>query len=334
MTSSKLNFIKKIKRKILNSSDLYFEELSLELFRWQAKEVSVYKAYLDALRITPEKIDRIAQIPFLPLIFFKTHKVSCYEQRPAAHIFESSGTGSTSRAKHYIYDADFAEKIAQKHFCAQYGRLEKYRILALLPSYLERKNASLVFMVQHLMKKAGNASGFFLHNFDELKATLAQTPAEGVQTLLLGVTFALLDFAQYHPDLSNCLLIETGGMKGRGKEKIRAEVHDILKKQCRIKRIDSEYGMTELTSQAYAIGNEIFRPPPWMRLLVRDVTDPFTRQSEGRGGINIIDLANIESCAFLETQDTGVVYPDHSFRILGRLDHTDLRGCNLMLSFA
>ncbi|GAB3251241.1 acyltransferase [Larkinella harenae] len=331
-----------------------FEPLALDVFQYQSRFNSIYATYLRHLRIQPEKIQRIDQIPFLPIAFFKQHTVltsSAEGAVPTSGLltFESSGTTGSVNSRHYVPDPVLYDTVSQQLFERVYGPLDRFYILALLPSYLERNNSSLVYMVQRFIEKtSSDVSGFFLHNTDDLTATLRQlstAPEPNRKILLIGVTFALLDWAESGTDFSflrrlpELIVMETGGMKGRRQELIREEVHDLLTGQLGIEAVHSEYGMTELLSQAYSTGQGGFRMSPTLRIRLRDVNDPFhsyeSSESASRltGGINVIDLANLDSCSFIETQDLGQYEkgtPD-AFRVIGRFDNSDVRGCNLMV---
>ncbi|MEO5570988.1 MAG: acyl transferase [Bacteroidia bacterium] len=318
-------------------NDLDFEKTALEVFQLQAKENSVYKKYVKQLKIIPEKIKSIDQIPFFPIQFFKTHQVVTLPQtsntKPQT-IFSSSGTTGAETSKHYISDPKIYEQSFLKCFKLFYGNIEDYCLLALLPSYLERKDSSLIYMADVLIKKSRHPkSGFYLKNIDELYLTLQELEKQKQKTILLGVTYALLDFAEKFPMyLQNTFIMETGGMKGNRKEMLREEVHKILCDSFSVQSIHSEYGMTELLSQAYSNWNGIFLSPPWMKILIRDINDPMVLIENGKsGGINVIDLSNIYSCSFIATQDLGKKYGDGSFEVLGRFDDSDIRGCNLLI---
>ena len=282
-------------------------------------------------------IDTIEKIPFLPIAFFKTHRITTTDFEPQL-IFESSGTTQTTNSRHLIKDIGLYEKSFNKAFEIFYGNRQNWCIIALLPSYLERNNSSLVLMADRLIKQSKHpASGFYLNELDALKKTITQLEAQGQKTLLLGVTFALLDFAESFPmPLKHTTIMETGGMKGRREEITRQRVHEILTTSFQIPTIQSEYGMTELLSQAYSNGNGIFNCPPWMKILIREDDDPLVVNASAKGNsisgaINIIDLANIYSCSFIATDDAGKLYPDNSFEVLGRLDNSDIRGCSLLV---
>lgn len=270
--------------------------------------------------------------PFLPISFFKSDIVITTEFEPQV-IFESSGTTQTINSQHLVKDIDIYKKSFLNAFKLFYGNIEDWCIIGLLPSYLERNNSSLIVMVDELIKKSNlDESGFYLHNYKDLKEVLLHLESRKQKTLLIGVTFALLDFAEQFPmQLENTIVMETGGMKGRRKELTREEVHNIITKGLGVKKVHSEYGMTELLSQAYSIGEGRFICPPWMKVVVRDEDDPLTIRNHGRGILNIIDLANIYSCSFIATDDMGIVYEDGSFEVIGRLDNSDIRGCSLLV---
>jgi phenylacetate-coenzyme A ligase PaaK-like adenylate-forming protein len=309
-----------------------FEQTCLAVFRYQAEHCSVYKKYIALLGITPSQVLRTADIPFLPIAFFKTRAVVSGEKEPQI-IFTSSGTTGAQPSRHFVADAGWYEKSFTESFALFYGAAADYVILALLPSYLERQGSSLVYMVEKLMAQSAQPdNGFYLHNFEDLHHRLQRLRQQGKKTLLIGVSYALLDFAEQYPlHFPELIVMETGGMKGQRKELPKRELHRALRGGFGVANIHSEYGMTELLSQAYSKGHGIFRAPPWMRICIRDRRDPFARLPDGAvGGVNIIDLANIHSCAFIETEDLGKRYPDGSFEILGRFAQSDLRGCNLL----
>jgi len=282
---------------------------------------------------TDSEVNHLKDIPFLPIEFFKSKKVIS-GQNGSFSIFTSSGTTGQNTSKHFVSDIHLYQKSYLKGFQYFYGDISDYCILALLPSYLERKGSSLIYMVSDLIKKSKHPeSGFYLNEIDLLLDKVKKLDVQGEKILLIGVSFALLDLVENHVmHLNNTILMETGGMKGRRKEMIREELHDTLKKGFGVDHIHSEYGMTELLSQAYSKGNGLFESPPWMKVLIRDTEDPLTFLSHGKtGGINVIDLANLNSCSFIATQDLGKKYDNGSFEILGRFDHSDIRGCNLMV---
>ena len=316
---------------IKNESD--FEQLALKVFRFQFETNPVYRSFCDLLNIYHTDVTSIKGIPFLPIQFFKSHTVLC-EGYSAETIFTSSGTTGQIRSKHHVANLDLYKQSFLKGFEHFYGPIEDYTILALLPSYLEREGSSLIYMAEELIFRSKNEkSGFYLNNLDELNAVLSEQENKGDKTLLIGVSFALLDLVEkYSFKLKNTIVMETGGMKGRRKELIRTELHELMKKGFGVNEIHSEYGMTELLSQAYSKGNGVFECPNWMRILTRDTEDALSiLYSSQTGGINVIDLANLYSCPFIATQDLGKVFPDNSFEILGRFDTSDIRGCNLMV---
>ncbi len=293
----------------------------------------MYRSFCDLLYKHPSDIKRVEDIPFLPIQFFKSHKIQS-SNYPIEATFSSSGTTGSITSKHYVTDLKIYEQSFRKGFQQFYGNIEDYVILALLPSYLERKGSSLIYMVNDMIKESKHTeSDFYLDNVTELKEQLISLDSEGKKVLIIGVSFALLDLVeQYQFQLKNTIVMETGGMKGRRKELVRAELHAILKQGFGVSNIHSEYGMTELLSQGYSKGNGIFECPNWMRILTRDPEDALTLQHKERtGGINVIDLANINSCSFIATQDLGRVAKDGSFEIIGRFDSSDIRGCNLMI---
>ena len=314
------------------SSDQEFEQLALEVFKFQFENNQVYRSFCDLLYIHPSDVQNIKDIPFLPIQFFKSHEVLSNTE-PIQMTFESSGTTGSITSKHHITDVSVYELSFIEGFKRFYGAIEDYVILGLLPSYLEREGSSLVYMVDQLIKRSKNAdSGFYLDNTDRLISLLKELDQRKQPTILIGVSFALLDLIEEQQfELKHIIIMETGGMKGRKKEIIRTELHDQLKKGFGVDHIHSEYGMTELLSQAYAKGGNQFKTPPWMKVLIRDPEDALTiTEGEKTGAINIIDLANINSCSFIATQDLGKLHKD-GFEVLGRFDHSDVRGCNLMV---
>lgn len=320
-------------RSIFNiQSDIAFETLALEIFKFQFENNPVYRSFCDLLYKHPSDVKSLQDIPFLPIEFFKS-KCILSTQKSISKTFTSSGTTSSTTSKHYITDLSLYENSFNKGFQFFYGDIKNYTILALLPSYLEREGSSLVYMADNLIKASNNVdSGFYLNNKNQLCDKLLQLENSNKKTLLIGVSFALLDLIETHKfELKNTIIMETGGMKGRRKEVIRKELHESLKKGFGVNKIHSEYGMTELLSQAYSNGKGVFKCPPWMKVLTRDPEDALTIQSNNKtGGINIIDLANINSCSFIASQDLGCVNTDGSFEIIGRFDNSDIRGCNLM----
>lgn len=310
-----------------------FEELSLEIFQFQAKNNLVYKEFLSYLKIDVSSVKCIKNIPFLPIQFFKTHQIISSNE-PVTHTFLSSGTTGMEQSKHLVTDISTYEESFRKGFDYFYGDIEDYTVLALLPSYLERDGSSLIYMVNDMIQNSKKPkSGFYLNNLEDLAKNLIELDKKGEKVLLIGVSFALLDLVENHQfQLKNTIIMETGGMKGRRKELIREELHQILTKGFGVDTIHSEYGMTELLSQGYSKGDGIFECPPWMKILTRDTEDALTILPEGKsGGINVIDLANINSCSFIATQDLGKTYPNDTFEVLGRFDNSDIRGCNLLL---
>jgi phenylacetate-coenzyme A ligase PaaK-like adenylate-forming protein len=317
-----------------------FEKIALKVFRFQYENNSVYRDFCDFLKVEKRSVKSLQQIPFLPIQFFKSHEVIS-STNPVQETFTSSGTTGMITSKHLVTDVTLYEQSYRNAFSQFYGNIEDYAVLALLPSYLERKGSSLIYMVNDLIQLSNNTnSGFYLHNYDELTSKLIELDSEGQNVLLIGVTYALLDLIeQQNFQLQNTIVIETGGMKGKRKEIIREELHEILCKGFGVSNIHSEYGMTELLSQAYSLGNGIFECPNWMQILIRDTEDALSYVSTGKtGGINVIDLANINSCSFIATQDLGKKYPNNhasrqtgSFEVLGRFDNSDIRGCNLMV---
>ncbi|PTM05722.1 MAG: acyl transferase [Bacteroidetes bacterium] len=315
---------------IKNETD--FQKLALQVFNYQFNTNKVYRSFCDLLYVHPSDVTSIEQIPFLPIEFFKTHKVLSTQQS-IEETFTSSGTTGSATSKHYVTDLNIYRQSFREGFKHFYGSVDDYVVLALLPSYLEREGSSLIYMVNDMITQSKHPeSGFYLDNFDALQNALKRLDKSGKKVLLIGVSFALLDLVErYQFNLRNTIIMETGGMKGRRKELIRNELHSILKKGFDVENIHSEYGMTELLSQAYSNGNGIFNCPKWLKVLTRDTEDALTIQTQGKtGGINIIDLANINSCSFIATQDLGRVLPDNSFEVIGRFDNSDIRGCNLM----
>jgi len=308
-----------------------FNRLVHKAFLFQLSENEVLKQFCGTVHHRFTETEDLSQLPFLPIRLFKTHPVITCSEKPLL-FFESSGTTGQDRSRHYVKDSGLYEQSLKIGFEKEFGAVNEWQILALLPGYLEQPHASLVYMIRHLMKQSKSGEdNFYLHQHEALFDCLKQSESEGIKTLLVGVTHALLDFAENFPiKLKHTHVLETGGMKGRRKEMVREEVHAILKSQFGLEHIYSEYGMTELLSQAYSLKDGIFSCPPWMKVLVRDEDDPFQVRTSGRGALNIIDLANIHSCCFIATDDIGEVYEDGSFRVLGRMDASELRGCSLM----
>ncbi len=308
-----------------------FVKKTLEVFDFQYNNNKLYQQFCDYLHRNPSNVTTLHEIPFLPIEFFKTHSVFCGNQLPEMY-FSSSGTTGMATSKHFVKDISVYEESFRKGFEFFYGNIKDYIILALLPSYLERSGSSLVYMIDDLIKE-NPESGFYLHNINELVHKLETLEQSRKKIILIGVSFALLDLVEkYSFRLKNTIVMETGGMKGRRKELIREELHQILKTRFSVQSIHSEYGMTELFSQAYSFSDGIFRSVPWMKILIRDPEDALSTYPNGKtGGLNIIDLANVHTCSFIATQDLGKTYPDGSFEILGRFDNSDIRGCNLLV---
>jgi len=328
-----LNTFESFARDLYSVNEATFADIALQLFQFQAENNPVYREYLSRLSVDPAAVTTVEAIPFLPISFFKSHRIKTGIWE-AETIFTSSGTTGSRTSVHEIQNLNFYLTHARRCFEYFFGDLTDYQFFALLPSYLERQNSSLVAMMEYFIKKSRSRhSAFYLHDFDKLLRDIGKAKSEQKKTVLWGVTFALMDLAErYNPDLSHCLIFETGGMKGRRREIIRPELHAQLTAAFGVDRIFSEYGMTELLSQAYTRGKEAFSCPPWMKIMARDITDPLEKGLlNTTGGINVIDLANLHSVAFIETEDIGKVYEDGSFTILGRLDNSDVRGCNLMV---
>jgi hypothetical protein len=316
-----------------------FNELAIELFNHQYQNNAIYRQFCDSLHIHADAVDAITKIPFLPISFFKTHavKTGVFETDT---VFESSGTTQTIPGRHFVKEIDVYRKSFTACFEKFYGPVQNKCILGLLPSYLERKNSSLVLMTDELIKAGKNPlSGFYLYDYEKLHSTILHNELLKLPTLLIGVTYALLDFAEAYPmQLRHTVVMETGGMKGRREEMTRQQVHAVLQKQLGVSLVHSEYGMTELLSQAYSKGDGIFHCPGWMKILLRDEDDPFhiiaaddAENKPQTGLINVIDLANIHSCSFIATDDIGKLHPNESFEVLGRSDSSDVRGCSLMV---
>lgn len=314
--------------RISNEKD--FRRIALAVFHYQYANNPVYHSYCNAIGKIPASVDEIEEIPFLPISFFKTHSVKSSEFNPAI-VFKSSGTTGQNTSRHYIKEPGLYEQSFLTCFERFFGEPEKYCILGLLPSYLEQGASSLVYMVDTLIKKSGHQkSGFYLYDHQGLFETISGLESQSQPALLFGVTYALLDFAEKHSlELKNTLLIETGGMKGRKRELTKTELYQQLQRAFSVSEIHSEYGMTELLSQAYAV-NGLYQCPPWMRVILRDETDPFALGVKS-GAVNFIDLANIYSCSFIATEDLGKMHPDGRFETLGRLDNTDIRGCSQLV---
>jgi phenylacetate-coenzyme A ligase PaaK-like adenylate-forming protein len=317
------------------SSTESFSEKAIKIFQFQYRHNEVYKRFADTLNCKPRLVNTIKEIPFLPISFFKTHKIITTDFSPE-QVFKSSGTTGTVNSQHLVKDISIYEASFTSGFKSFYGNIRDYCIIGLLPSYLERKDSSLVYMVEKLMQQSGHPlNGFHLYDYPHLADKLVQLEQQEQKTLLIGVTYALLQFAEEFPlDINHTIIMETGGMKGRKEEIVRGEVHRLLKEAFSVKEIHSEYGMTELLSQAYSLNEGIFQTPPWMKILIRDEDDPlninYAVNSNTTGAINIIDLANIFSCSFIATDDIGRLYPNGNFEVLGRMDNSDIRGCSLL----
>jgi phenylacetate-coenzyme A ligase PaaK-like adenylate-forming protein len=315
------------------SNQKQFEKIALKIFRYQYENNTVYQQFCDLLKVNPQKVKSTQQIPFLPIQFFKSHDVISNKEVTQA-TFTSSGTTGAITSRHLVTDVSIYEESYRKGFSQFYGNIEDYVVLALLPSYLEREGSSLIYMVEDLIQLTNNSdSGFYLNNHQELIQKLVVLDQAGQNVILIGVTYALLDLIEKHTfQLQHTIIMETGGMKGKRKEMIREELHEQLCNGFGVTAIHSEYGMTELLSQAYSLGNGVFECPSWMQIHIRDTEDALTYRNDGKtGGINVIDLANINSCSFIATQDLGKKYPNTTFEVLGRFDNSDIRGCNLMV---
>ncbi|MDB5023064.1 MAG: acyl transferase [Mucilaginibacter sp.] len=315
------------------SNKQQFTDTALQVFRFQAQSCIVYREFITNLKVDIEAVSHIGQIPFLPISFFKSHQVLSGADKVQT-TFTSSGTTGMTNSRHLVTDVSWYQESFRRAFEIFYGDIKNYCILALLPSYLEREGSSLIYMAEDLVRRSAYPdSGFFLYNHDKLSEQLKKQQQAKKPTLLIGVTFALLDFAEQYPiNFPELIVMETGGMKGRRKEMIREELHQVLSTGFGANAIHSEYGMTELFSQAYSKGDGVFNCAPWMKVITRDTNDPVSNlDNDKTGGINVIDLANINSCAFIATQDLGRVYPDGSFEVLGRFDNSDIRGCNLLI---
>jgi phenylacetate-coenzyme A ligase PaaK-like adenylate-forming protein len=327
-----LDTFKSFESQLYTVNDKTFKDIALQLFRYQAAQNEVYKAYLQLLGITVDKIRTLEEIPFLPISFFKTQALKTGAWQ-AATTFSSSGTTGSTSSQHHVRDVSFYLRHSKKCFEHFFGSVSDYHFLALLPSYLDRKNSSLVVMMDYFIRESrSTASGFYLDNLNGLVEDLKKLQENPRKVILWGVSFALLDLAEKYPDLSHCIVFETGGMKGKRREMTRFELHQALKAGLNVSKIFSEYGMTELFSQAYSAGNERFSCPPWLKMIGRDLADPFQKGLQNEtAGINVIDLANYHTISFIETEDLGKIYADGTFEIMGRIDNSDVRGCNLMV---
>ena len=323
-----------LKTAILNVNPSIFDELALQVFLYQYENNAVYRQFVDLLKVNPSSVNDVEKIPFLPISFFKNFTIKSGNWQEEA-VFSSSGTTGQVNSQHFIKEVDFYNDITKFGFEQFYGNVQQYCILALLPAYLERKGSSLVHMANYFIQQSNNNnSDFYLYNYEALAEQLEYNQNHDIPTLLLGVSFALWDLAEQFPmDLSKVIIMETGGMKGRRKEVTRTELHAIYNQAFQTTKIHSEYGMTELLSQAYSKGAGIFYATPTMKVKIREITDPFAFQINGKvGGVNIIDLANLDSCSFIATDDLGRLFDDNSFEILGRFDNSDIRGCNLLVA--
>ena len=315
------------------SSKKEFQKIALKVFRFQYDNNAVYREFCEALKVEKHLVKTLEEIPFLPIQFFKSHQVVSSTDKSQV-IFTSSGTTGTTTSQHFVTDVSLYEQSYRQGFSQFYGNIEDYIFLALLPSYQERSGSSLIYMVEDLISLSHNEdSGFYLYNHDDLIAKLREFDKQEKNVILMGVTYALLDLIEKEKfDFKNLIIMETGGMKGRRKEMIREELHEILCDGFGVSSIHSEYGMTELLSQAYSLGDGVFNCPQWMDVMMRDTEDPLSYIGNGKtGGINVIDLANINSCSFIATQDLGKKYDNGTFEVLGRFDNSDIRGCNLMV---
>jgi len=310
-----------------------FDKVVIDIFHYQYEQNLVYHNYVNALNVKLGSVKSVSNIPFLPISFFKSHEIICGNTKEYDKVFFSSTTTSGIPSKHFVKDVKVYEQSFRKAFQYFYGDIKEYCVLALLPSYLEREGSSLVYMAEDLIRQSENSnSGFYLNDYTKLVETITMLEKKGQKILLLGVTYALLKLAEEYPmPLKHTIIMETGGMKGKREELPKQQVHEFLKKAFKLDVIHSEYGMTELLSQGYSKGNGLFNAPAWMKIGVRDLYDPMNVSFEhGKGAINIIDLANINSCSFIATDDMGLLNTDGSFEVSGRIDYSDIRGCNLM----
>jgi phenylacetate-coenzyme A ligase PaaK-like adenylate-forming protein len=328
-----LDTFKSFESKLYHSNAGSFTDIALETFRFQALNNPVYADFMHHLGVDPDRISTLEQIPFLPISFFKHHAIKTGDWQTGT-TFTSSGTTGADVSRHAVKSLEFYQEHARKGFELFFGDVSDYNFLALLPSYLERQGSSLIAMIDYFIRQSGSPySAFYLHDVEKMMADIESLRKDSRKTIVWGVSFALLDLAEkYHPDLGHCIVFETGGMKGRRKELTRAALHDALCKSFGVDRIYSEYGMTELLSQAYSTTGDRFQSPPWMRVIGREITDPMTKGLLGEtSGINVIDLANRDTISFIETEDLGKIYPDGTFEVLGRMDNSDVRGCNLLV---
>ena len=322
----------KFEKKLFKSSSTYnFNQKAIEIFKFQYNNNSVYSQYCDLINVDVKSIREIKDIPFLPIQFFKNYTVSSYHKH--THSFKSSGTGG-KRSVHYIKDINIYIQSFTQCFEKNFGSINNTVFLGLLPSYIEQGNSSLIYMVDYLIQKSNRKeSGFYLNDYKKLYELILKLEKSEKKIILIGVSYALLDFIEnFSLNTENLIIIETGGMKGRRKEITREELHDKLKKGFNSNNIKSEYGMTELLSQAYSNTNGIFKSPSWLKVLARDINNPLSVNLQGKGALNFIDLANINSCSFIASDDIGEVYQNSSFKVLGRLSNSEIRGCNLMFN--
>ncbi|MBX2917283.1 MAG: acyl transferase [Cyclobacteriaceae bacterium] len=327
-----MNTFKSFEAGLYAVNDSNFEDIAIRLFRFQAENNPVYKRYLQNLEVKPAQIEHLNQVPFLPISFFKTQKIQTGNWNPETE-FISSGTTGLQTSRHLVASLVFYLQHAVKTFEQFYGSLKQYHVLALLPAYLERKGSSLIAMIDHFIRSSESEhSGFYLYNYDDLALKIETLRSGSRKILVWGVSFALLDLAEkFEIDLSKAIVMETGGMKGRRQELTRLELHAFLNKRFNTSVIHSEYGMTELMSQAYSQGLGYYNLSPWMKVMFREINDPFSYLEGRAGGINVVDLANFNTCAFVETQDLGKSIETGQFEILGRIDNSDVRGCNLLV---
>jgi len=327
-----MQFSNSFEKQIPKINDKTFKSCALDLFKYQARQNPVYSRYLEALGIDFKEVTEYEDIPFLPIEFYKNHAIKSGDWKEKL-IFKSSGSTSENRSQHYVKNLVVYQQLARKGFEQYYGQLNGYIIAALLPSYLEQGDSSLIAMVKDFISQSNNTQSGFVKGVGEIELKLNVARKENKTLLLIGVSYALLDLEWTILGSKNLIVMETGGMKGRRKEMTKTELHNTLKEKFDVKCIHSEYGMTELLSQAYSKGEGVFHSPPWMKAVIRDINDPFVRLGFGKaGGINIVDLANIHTCAFIETRDIGKVYSDQGFEVLGRMDNSDIRGCNLLMA--
>lgn len=329
-----MDYFKNFSTRLHDPEGFDFEDMAMDLFHYQAKSNRIYRSFIEARGLEVEKVEEIHQIPFLPIQFFKSHAVVCGEEADFNQYYSSSGTTGAVTSKHYVWSEGFYLENTRRIFEKEYGALSDYHVLALLPSYLEREGSSLVTMADFFIKESNSPhSGFYLYNYEQLVDKLLLLKEDHEKVLLIGVTFALLDLAEEKlPPMPNLIVMETGGMKGRRKEMVREQVHEILSRNLGVDRIHSEYGMTELMSQAYSHGFGKFSLPDTMKIFLRDTHDPFSQSTRSQGGINVVDLANFHSCAFIETQDLGRYDKEGNLEIMGRFDNSEIRGCNLMVN--